>query len=136
MVEVEEGERSIEGFEKFGGAVFDDDFGLDDEAIAGQEGEDFSELNFGGAVGTGGFDVVDPEIHGAADGGFEVLLVGFGDLVCGEIVPFVLIPHSATGEDGHLQVGASEAAVLHGSKVRGEGSIGLKNRDTAQSRSP
>jgi len=36
-------------------------FGLDDELFARESREDFSELEFGGSVATGCFDVVDAE---------------------------------------------------------------------------
>ncbi len=124
VVEVEERQRSIEGFEKVFGGVFDDDFGLDNQAIAGEERKNFAQLDFGGTVGTGGFDVSDPEINGTANCGFEIFLVGFGNLFFGEIAPGVLVPHSATGKDGHLQVGTSEAAVLHGSEWMERGRSG------------
>ncbi len=58
-VKVEELERSVEGVEEFFWIFKDDDFGLDNELFAGKLGKDFAELNFGGAVGSGGFDVGD-----------------------------------------------------------------------------
>lgn len=59
VVEVEEFKRSVEGFEKFLRIFKNDDFSLDNDLVAGQGGQNFAELNFGGAVGSGGFDVGD-----------------------------------------------------------------------------
>ena len=46
----------------------------------------------------------------------EVLLVIRGDLFRSNILPFELITHAATGEDGHVQFSAAEATILH--KIR------------------
>jgi len=71
-------------------------------------------LHLGGAVAAGGLEVIDAEIEGAADGGLEVGLIIGGDGGGGFVAPLVLEAHAATGEDGHLEVGAAEAAVVHG----------------------
>ncbi len=94
-------EGTIEGGQKFFGGVFDDNFGLDDELVAGQLGQDLAELEFGGTIGAGGFDVINAELEGAANGGFEVVLIVGGDLAEVEVLPALLIAHAATGEDGH-----------------------------------
>ena len=61
----------------------------------------------------GGLDVVDAESDRAVDGGLEVFLVLDRDLLGGNVLPLVLIPHAAAGEDGHLDFGLSETAVFH-----------------------
>jgi hypothetical protein len=103
----------LEGFEEGCGALLDGDFGLDNQLLPGHQGQDFAELHLGGAIGAGGFDVGDAEIESASDGGFEVLLVGFGYVLFGDVLPTVLVAHAAAGEDGHLEVGTTEAAIKH-----------------------
>src|SRR5438045_4125985 len=61
--------------------------------------------------------MIDPQIKRAMDRCFEVALVvrrNFGWL---NILPFELITHSAARENRHLQLGASETAVFHGSRL-------------------
>ncbi|MFM2432643.1 MAG: hypothetical protein RLZZ511_3857 [Cyanobacteriota bacterium] len=77
-------------------------------------------MHFGGAVGAGGFDVVDAEFKGTVDGGFEVTLVFGGNVGEGHVLPFVLITHAATGEDGHLQFCATKPTIAHG-----DGGVGV-----------
>ena len=110
----EAGEGIFEIFGEGCGVLVGGDFGLDDEFFARQGGEDDAELAFGAAVAAGGFDVVDAKFEGAADGGFEVGLVVGRDFGEGGVLPLVLVAHAAAGEDGHLKIGAAEAAVEHG----------------------
>src|SRR5205814_42400 len=65
------------------------------------------------AVAAGGLDVVDAEFQGAEDGGLEVALAGFLDGLRIDVAPGLLVAHAAAGEDGHLEIGASEPAILH-----------------------
>ena len=68
VVEFEQGKRSIEGFEEVFRGIFDDDFSLDNQAIAREEGKNFAELDFGSAISSGGFNVVYSEIDGTTNG--------------------------------------------------------------------
>lgn len=84
--------------------------------IARDVRQDQAELSFGGPVHARGFDVVDAEFEGVADGFPEVLLIGGGDVFFGDVLPFVDVAHSAAGEDGHGDFGAAKASVDHGAE--------------------
>ncbi len=123
VIELEFGQRIVEGFEKIFWIGGGGDFGLDDESVAGDGREDLAELDFAGAVAAGGFDVIDAEFEGAANGGFEVALVVGRDLVERGVFPGMLVAHAAAGEDRHGEAGAAESAagdeVAHGVRSRG-----------------
>jgi hypothetical protein len=48
--------------------------------------------------------------------GFEVGLIGGGNFGGRNIVPLELVAHAPARDDGHLQIGASKAAMFHRGK--------------------
>ena len=109
----------VEGAEEFLGRGEGGDLGLDDEFVALDLREHPAELHLAGAVAARGLDVVNAELEGAVDGGFEVSLAVLGHLAGWHVLPLVLVAHAAAGEDGHLQLSLSEAAVFHARSLAG-----------------
>jgi CheY-like chemotaxis protein len=120
VVQAEHFQGGLEGAQELGGVLGGADLGLHQDAVARQGGKDAAELHLGGAVAAGRFDVVDAAGEGALDAGFEVGLVGGGDVGRGDILPFVLVAHAAAGEDGHGELGATETAINHAARKKGE----------------
>src|ERR1043165_2672373 len=106
-------ERGLEGLQKFLRAFLRANFGLYDDLIAGEAGENTTQLHLRRAVAARRFDVVYSQLERAVDRGLEIGLV-FGRGFFGRnVLPLELVAHPATGEDGHLQLGAAKAAVFH-----------------------
>jgi len=120
VFEAEVGEGLFEGLEKLGGIFGRGDLGLHEHLVARQAREDAAELHLGGAVAAGCFDVIDAAGEGALDAGFEVGLVGGGDVGRGDVLPLVLVAHAAAGEDGHGELGAAETTIDHAARKKGE----------------
>jgi hypothetical protein len=57
--------------------------------------------------------VIDPDLQGTPDTGFQVFLTLIGDAVGLLIDPTVLITHSPAGEDGHIETGSAKATCYH-----------------------
>ena len=92
------------------------DFGLHDHLVARQLGQQRAQLHFGGAVAAGGFNVIDAQFQGPMNTRLQVFLVCARDVLGRHILPFVLIAHAATGDDGDLQIGPAKATVFHWGK--------------------
>ena len=128
VIEFQVGHGLLEDLEEGGAGGLGGDLGLHDHFVARELGEEVTELHFGSAVAAGGLDVVDAELEGAVDAGFEIFLVGAGDVLRRDILPFVLVAHAATGDDGDLQTGPAKATVFHPGKVNGVGRRGKGGR--------
>lgn len=57
--------------------------------------------------------MIDAEFQGAQDRGLQIPLVLLIHAFRCDVVPRLLVAHPATGEDGHFEVGATKAAILH-----------------------
>jgi len=111
VIEFQQAHGLLEIFEEIRDVGRGSDFGLDDDFVPGQLGQDVAELLFAGAVASRGFDVIDAEFNRAVDGGFEIVLVVGGEAIL--VIPRLLIAHSAARKDGDLQFGFTKAAVEH-----------------------
>jgi hypothetical protein len=72
-----------------------------------------AKLHLRSTIAPGGLDVVDAQLDGAMDAGFEVRLTIGRDFLRINVLPFVLVPHAAARDDGHWQLSPTEAAVFH-----------------------
>src|SRR5206468_2667011 len=93
----------FEPLEKFSDAFLWADFGLDDDLVTRQGGEDTAKLHFRSAIPACSLDVVDAQFERPMDGSFEVGLVLTRDFREVNILPLELVTHAAAGKHGHHQ---------------------------------
>jgi hypothetical protein len=120
--------RFLKGLHEVGGVRRGRHLRLHDELLPRQRGQDAAKLHLGGAVAARGFDVVDPELQGAADAGFEVVLIVGRDVLGRDILPLELVAHAATGNDGKRKLSSTETPVLHGPTIGGGARNGNDSR--------
>ncbi len=113
-------ERGLERVEKFLRGGPRRHFGLDDDFVARQRRQDVAKLHFRCAVAAGGFDMIDAKLHGAVDGGLEVLLIFAGNVLRVHVLPLELVAHAPAGNHGHGQSSPAKATVFHGRTITPE----------------
>src|SRR5436189_1177385 len=101
IIETQILEARVERPQKFFRRFFWSDFGLDDDFVTRQSGQNVAELHLGTAVATGSFEMVDAQLERAMNRRFEIGLVLCGNLAGWNILPLELKAHASARKDGH-----------------------------------
>ena len=88
-------------------------FGLYDDLFAIKFWQDPAQLELGSSIATRCFNMVDTQLDRSSDRGLQIGLTLVRNAFCLLIFPRMLVSHSTTRKDGHLQFGSTKSAVNH-----------------------